>query len=50
VNVAMVGAVSGYLPISKNILIESIKALFSQKTIEVNLRAFEMGRGKVEEC
>jgi indolepyruvate ferredoxin oxidoreductase beta subunit len=36
-NVAMVGAVSGYLPISKDILIESFKALVSQKTIEVNL-------------
>lgn len=48
-NVAMVGAVSGYLPISKDILLESVKALVPQKTIEVNIRAFEMGRQKVEE-
>lgn len=48
-NVVMVGAVSGYLPISKEILLESVKALVPQKTIEVNLRAFEMGRQKVEE-
>jgi indolepyruvate ferredoxin oxidoreductase beta subunit len=48
-NVVMVGAVSGYLPIPKETLIESIKALVPQKTIEVNLRAFEAGRQKVEE-
>lgn len=48
-NVVMVGAVSGYLPISKEILLESVKALVPQKTVEVNLRAFDMGRQKVEE-
>lgn len=48
-NVVMVGAVSGYLTIPKEILLESVKALVPQKTIEVNLRAFEMGRQKVEE-
>lgn len=48
-NVTMVGAVSGYLPISKEALIESVKALVPQKTIEINIRAFEMGRRKVEE-
>jgi indolepyruvate ferredoxin oxidoreductase, beta subunit len=48
-NVAMVGAVSGYLPIPKETLLESIKSLVPQKTIEVNVRAFEMGRRKVEE-
>ncbi|KKG11624.1 indolepyruvate oxidoreductase [Methanosarcina sp. 2.H.T.1A.6] len=47
-NVAMVGAVSGYLPIPKEILIESVKALVPQKTVEINVRAFEMGRNKVE--
>ncbi len=48
-NVVMVGAVSGYLPIPKETLLESVKALVPQKTIEINLRAFEMGRKKVEE-
>ena len=48
-NVVMVGAVSGYLPIPKETLLESVKALVPQKTIEVNLRAFEAGRQKVEE-
>lgn len=47
-NVAMVGAVSGYLPIPKETLIESVKALVPQKTVEINVRAFEMGRRKVE--
>ncbi|MCO5383279.1 MAG: indolepyruvate oxidoreductase subunit beta [Methanosarcina barkeri] len=49
-NVVMVGAVSGHLPIPKETLLESVKALVPQKTVEVNLRAFEMGRKKVEEC
>jgi indolepyruvate ferredoxin oxidoreductase beta subunit len=48
-NVAMVGAVSVYLPIPKETLIESVKALVPQKTVEINIRAFEMGRRKVEE-
>jgi indolepyruvate ferredoxin oxidoreductase beta subunit len=48
-NVVMVGAVSGYLPIPKETFLESVKALVPQKTIEVNLRAFEAGRQKVEE-
>ncbi|WP_292381621.1 indolepyruvate oxidoreductase subunit beta [Methanosarcina sp. UBA289] len=48
-NVVMVGAVSGYLPISKETLLDSVKALVPQKTIEINLRAFEAGRQKVEE-
>jgi indolepyruvate ferredoxin oxidoreductase beta subunit len=47
-NVAMVGAVSGYLPIPKETLLESVKALVPQKTVEINVRAFEMGRRKVE--
>lgn len=48
-NVAMVGAVSIYLPIPKETLIESVKALVPQKTVEINVRAFEMGRKKVED-
>jgi indolepyruvate ferredoxin oxidoreductase beta subunit len=48
-NVVMVGAVSSYLPISKETLLDSVKSLVPQKTIEVNLRAFEAGRQKVEE-
>jgi indolepyruvate ferredoxin oxidoreductase beta subunit len=46
--VAMVSAVSGYQPVPKDVLIENIKALVPQTTIEINIRAFEMGRKKVE--
>ena len=48
-NVAMVGAVSDYLPIPRENLLASIKALVPQKTVEINLKAFEMGRKKVME-
>lgn len=48
-NVAMVGAVSDYLPVPGEKLVESIKSLVPQKTIEINLKAFEMGRRKVAE-
>jgi indolepyruvate ferredoxin oxidoreductase beta subunit len=48
-NVAMVGAVSDYLPIPGESMIESIKALVPKKTVEINLKAFEMGRRKVAE-
>lgn len=48
-NVAMVGAISDYLPIPRENLLESIKALVPKKTIEINLKAFEMGRRKVVE-
>lgn len=48
-NVAMVGAVSDYLPIPKESMLESVKALVPKKTVEINLKAFEMGRRKVAE-
>ena len=48
-NVVMVGAVSGYLPVPKEALLESVKALVPQKTIEINVRAFEIGRRNIEE-
>lgn len=48
-NVAMVGAVSDYLPVPGEKLVASIKSLVPQKTIEINLKAFEMGRRKVVE-
>ena len=48
VNVTMVGAVSGYLPIPTETLLESIKALVPHKTLEANLKAFDMGKRKVE--
>lgn len=48
-NVAMVGAASGYLPIPKEVLIESVKVLVPEKMVETNVRAFNLGRDKVQE-
>jgi indolepyruvate ferredoxin oxidoreductase beta subunit len=48
-NVAMVGAISDYLPIPRENLLASIETLVPQKTVKINLKAFEMGRKKVLE-
>ena len=46
-NVVMVGAVSSYLPISEDRLIECIKELVPSKTVDINLKAFELGRKSI---
>ncbi len=43
-NVVMVGAVSNYLPVSVDTLLECVKELVPPKTVDINVRAFEMGR------
>ena len=43
-NVVMVGAVSNYLPVSVDTILECVRELVPQKTIDINVRAFEMGR------
>jgi indolepyruvate ferredoxin oxidoreductase beta subunit len=43
-NVVMVGAVSNYLPVSVDTLVGCVKELVPQKTIDINVKAFEMGR------
>ena len=43
-NVVMVGAVSNYLPVSIDTILECVRELVPQKTIDINVRAFEMGR------
>jgi indolepyruvate ferredoxin oxidoreductase beta subunit len=43
-NVAMIGAVSRYLPLSVDSLREAISKSVPPKTVAVNLRAFELGR------
>ena len=45
VNVALLGALSNYLSIEENIWRETISLRVPPKTVEVNLRAFEAGRG-----
>lgn len=43
-NVVLLGAASAYLPLSEDSLREAIRRTVPQKTIEVNLKAFDLGR------
>lgn len=43
-NVVMVGAVSNYLPLSVDTMLECVRELVPPKTIDINIRAFEMGK------
>lgn len=43
-NVVMVGAVSNYLPVSVESMLECVRELVPPKTVDINIRAFEMGR------
>ena len=47
-NVVMVGAVSNYLPIPVETMLECVKELVPPKTIDINARAFEMGRSVIQ--
>ena len=42
-NVVMLGAASRMMPLKTESLLESVKKLVPKKTIEINVRAFEMG-------
>ncbi len=46
-NVVMIGAVSNYLPMSEELLIDCIKRMVPPKTVDINVRAFELGRAQV---
>ncbi|NOR48032.1 MAG: indolepyruvate oxidoreductase subunit beta [Methanosarcinaceae archaeon] len=46
-NVVMIGAVSNYLPMGKDLLIDCIKGMVPPKTVDINVRAFELGRAQV---
>jgi indolepyruvate ferredoxin oxidoreductase beta subunit len=46
-NVVMVGAVSKYLPISVDVMLASVRELVPQKTLDINIRAFEAGKTQV---
>ncbi|MGP8319432.1 MAG: indolepyruvate oxidoreductase subunit beta [Methanosarcinaceae archaeon] len=46
-NVVMVGAASKYLPVGKDLLIDCIKEMVPPKTVDINIRAFELGREQV---
>ncbi|MDF1534701.1 MAG: indolepyruvate oxidoreductase subunit beta [Methanosarcinaceae archaeon] len=46
-NVVMVGAASNYLSMSKELLIDCIKGMVPPKTVDINVRAFELGRDQM---
>ncbi len=48
VNIVMLGAASHFLPISTETLIEAVKRRVPPKFIEVNLKAFQLGRDAVQ--
>jgi indolepyruvate ferredoxin oxidoreductase beta subunit len=49
-NVVMLGAISRYLPLSKEVVLECIRDMVPKKTIEVNLEAFRLGRIATKKC
>jgi indolepyruvate ferredoxin oxidoreductase beta subunit len=49
-NVVMLGAASGAMPLSPESLVAAVRSLVPPKTIEVNTKAFEMGRAFGRTC
>ena len=47
-NVVMVGAASNYIPVAEDLLIQCIKEMVPPKTIDINFRAFELGRDEID--
>jgi indolepyruvate ferredoxin oxidoreductase beta subunit len=47
-NVVMLGALSKYIPLREEILIEALVETIPAKYLEVNKRAFELGKREVE--
>jgi indolepyruvate ferredoxin oxidoreductase beta subunit len=43
-NVVMLGAASKSMPLKPESLLLAIKSLVPKKTVEINVKAFEMGR------
>jgi indolepyruvate ferredoxin oxidoreductase, beta subunit len=49
-NVVMLGAASGAMPLKAESLLEAVKRLVPKKTIDINVKAFEMGRATGGTC
>jgi len=49
-NVVMLGAASHSLPLKPESLLEAVKCLVPKKTLEINTKAFEMGRESGRTC
>jgi indolepyruvate ferredoxin oxidoreductase beta subunit len=43
-NTVMIGAVSKYLPLSKDVLLDCVKASVPKRTVDINIKAFGIGR------
>jgi len=49
-NVVMLGAASHHIPLAEGSLVSAVQRLVPQKTVEVNTRAFAMGRAAGTKC
>ena len=49
-NVVMLGAASGAMPLKPESLVAAVRKLVPPKTIEINIKAFEMGRESKGKC
>jgi len=49
-NIVMLGAAAGSMPLSPDSLVAAVRSLVPPKTIEVNTKAFEMGRAFGGKC
>ena len=49
-NVVMLGAASQSMPLKTESLIEAVRRLVPKKTIDINVKAFEMGRESGGTC
>jgi indolepyruvate ferredoxin oxidoreductase beta subunit len=49
-NVVMLGAASHSMPLKPESLLSAVKSLVPKKTIEINTRAFELGRQAAAKC
>lgn len=47
-NVVMVGAISNYLPIPVDVMRDCVRELVPPKTVDINVRAFEVGRTQIQ--
>ena len=49
-NIVMMGAASQFLPLKQESLVQSVSRLVPPKTLEANLKAFELGRKAGSSC
>lgn len=49
-NIVMLGALSRFLPINESILLEAMREVIPKRYLDINLRAFELGRVEVRKA